>query len=178
MGIGHRLRAAVRHLGKALGSRRGRLTLLALLPMLIIVFVPIMAGWGDSLPNGNFKTGDRREASQLLADLSQDMSALAVAILVGVAIVLRDSAQLKRSRRFSTVAMVTALFAMTSIFSSIRFRFAIAEQMLMAELQFDAIANRLFVQMLALVVALSLLIALAASTYIPGPSRTPPGDAA
>jgi hypothetical protein len=149
-----------------MGQRTTHLVLLGLLPPAIIIFVPLLNGWGDALPPGVMLSGDRREASAMLADLSKDLAALALAVLVGVGILLREGPAGAKSLRFRAAALVALALALISIFASIRFRFAIAEQTLRAELMLDQIIDRLAVQAGSLLAAVSLLLVLTGATLL------------
>jgi hypothetical protein len=166
MQFGDRVAAIARQARQATLSRSAQLMLLGLLPVAIVIFVPALSGWGDAVPAQAVLGGDRHEAAVQLADLSKDMAALALATLAGVAFLLRETRTTMPSRRFRAAALTALTLALISIFASIRFRFAIAEQTMHAELMLDEIVNRLLIQAMSLLFAVSLLLALAGATLL------------
>jgi hypothetical protein len=166
-----RVFAAPRGAWRWLGSRRGRLTLLTLLPVVIVLVIPWLFGWVDPVSGDSTATSStdamRSVSAHELSELSKDLSALAAAILAAVIVVLREAVPEQRTRGFIKGVMATVFFAMISIYSCIRLRFGITRQLWENRLDLSRVDNLFFAQWLTLVIALSVLMLLAASVYIP-----------
>jgi len=167
-----RIAVAARQTREVAMGRSLHLVILAILPLSIVIFIPGFFGWGDALPDGISRGGDRQEAAQMLTDLSKDMAALGLAVLVGVGILLREVQERGASLRFRAASLGALALSLTSIFASIRFRFAIAEQTMRAELMLDTIINRFALQAVALLLSVALLFALTGAALLAKPAAT------
>lgn len=145
---------------------------LSILPLAIVALLPSLVDWGPAVPTVKRLGEEKSVAPEILADLSSDLISISVAIILGMAIVLREW----RGRRFPVhllaVAGTTFACAVGSAYAGFRFRFAIAEQIMAIPLDLEAIGDRLAVQAILLLFAVSGLVhsgllALAESAPIP-----------
>jgi hypothetical protein len=140
-----------------------RVSLVALLPLIIVMIAPIIFGWQGMTPGASASAADIHEAAKLLGDLSMDLASIAIAVLVGLGVLARERAKRALSRRFLLVTIACAFFAILSIYASIRLRFNVAVQVLGMEYYFGKLTEQLMAQAMTMVIALSLLVSIAAS---------------
>lgn len=144
-------------------ARLTRVSLVAVLPLLIVMIAPVIFGWQIITPGASASAADLHEAAKVLGDLSTDLASIAVALLVGLGVLARERAKRALSRRFLLVTIACAFFAILSVYASIRLRFGVAVQMLGMDYYFQKLAEQLVAQAMTLVIALSLLVGIAAS---------------
>lgn len=146
-----------------LDARLTRVSMVAVLPLVIVMIAPVIFGWQSISPGSSASAEDLHEAAKLLGDLSKDLAAIAVAVLVGLGVLARERAKRALSRRFLLVTIACAFFAILSIYASIRLRFNVAVQMLGMDYYFGKLTEQLVAQAMTMVIALSLLVSIAAS---------------
>lgn len=173
MGVMQRVLAAPGGLWRWLGSRRGRLTIVTLVPVIVVVLVPYMLGWTNAVDGTAPMIPDdfRRDAAHELTDLSKDLSAFAAGVLAAIIFILREVTSEQRSRLLIKQVMATVFFTMVSIYSCIRLRYAVTQQLWENRLDLSRLEGLLGSQAVSLTIALSLLMLVAASIYIPRGSQ-------
>lgn len=145
------------------GARLTRVSLVALLPLIIVMVAPAIFGWQIVTRDAAASANDLHEAAKVLGELSTDLASIAVAVLVGVGVLARERAKRTLSNRFLLVTIACAFFAILSVYASIRLRLGVAVQMLSIEFYFNKLVEQLLAQAMALVIALSLLVSIGAS---------------
>jgi hypothetical protein len=169
MGVLRRIVSIPVRVWRWLGSRRGRLILVTLVPLVVVLLIPQMLGWTTIDEVFTVVPPHRLglEAAHELTDLSKDLSALAAGVLAAIVFMLREVTGDQRTRLLIKQVMVTAFFAMVSIYSCIRLRFAVTQQLWKDRLDLSRLEILLGSQTISLLIALSLLMLVAASIYIP-----------
>lgn len=109
----------------------------------------------------------RRAASAELDDISKDLSALATAILAALIFIVRERHGNDRSPRFINGVLAAVILSITSIYFSIRLRFGTALQNWDNAINLPQAEPLALFQILSLIGALSILLLLAASVYLP-----------
>ena len=144
-------------------ARLTRVSLVAVLPLVIVLIAPAIFGWQSISPGASASAADLHEAAKVLGELSKDLASIAIAVLVGLGVLARERAKRALSRRFLLVTIACAFFAILSIYASIRLRFNVAVQVLGMEYFFGELTKQLVAQAMTMVIALSLLVSIAAS---------------
>ena len=142
----------------AFDSRSGLMIGAALVPILIVLVLPIAARWGDVVPLVSELEQEQSVAPEILSDLSSDMTSIALAIIVGAAVLLREWRNRRAPKRMWIACILVIMFAAASCYAGIRFRFAVAEQILFIRLNLDLISDRLTAQGAFLLIAFSPLV--------------------
>lgn len=141
------------------------------LPVTIILLLPLIAGWDDIVP-AIFEAGqgDGSAAPEIVAELSSDLNAIAIATIVGAAVLLREWRSKTVPTRLWIVTTTIVSTAIASCYAGVRFRFAVAEQIVLVPLDLPLIADRLATQGVLLLASVSALIYMALFTLIGRPS--------
>jgi hypothetical protein len=146
------------------------LALVALLPIAVILFVSKVV---ELVPVFVEAPGPPHDgaAKDIAADLSAELSQIALLVIGGCAILFREQRSREISRGFLVYSIMVFSAAVASCFAGFRYRFALAQQLAYARFDFDAISNRLAWQIWLLVLALSAFMVLAVLAYIPAATR-------
>lgn len=141
------------------------LILAAALPILVVLFVNYVVELVPAFVNA--PEVHNPEAREIAAGLSADLNQIALLVIGGCAILIRERKGVKASRGFLTYAMLVFSAAVASCFAGFRYRSAMAQQIAYGQFDYDRIANRLAWQMWLLVLALSAFMVLAVIAYFP-----------
>lgn len=165
---------------RLLGARQKSLVFGAsALPVIIILALPLVAGWGDVVP----KVYEPRqevgsEAAEIVADLSSDLNAMAIATIAAAAVLLREwRSRAVPAKLWATVTLIVSA-AIASCYAGVRFRFAVAQQIVDIPLELNLIADRLTTQGVLLLGAVAGLVYLALLTLVGPSSQSKEGFAA
>lgn len=157
--------------------RYGLMIACSLLPIFIVLILPVIAQWQDAVPLLAGPGHEESVAPEILAELSSDMTSIAIAVIIGAAVLLREWRDRYASKQLWIVTTAAVSFAAASCYAGVRFRFAIAEQILITPLDLDVIGDRLAAQGALLLAAFSGLIYMALLSFLrpaPAPSSPPP----
>lgn len=138
----------------------------AALPMVTVAaaqFVP----FGNALPDAFIPQGASEAAAEVLGNLALSLSSLAVAMLVGSAVVTREVASQPRAPWRTIVLTLQVATVVVAVYCGYRFQLAMAEQLASYRLELDRIADRLEVQASAVLVGASCLMCLAVDRVMP-----------
>ena len=143
-----------------------------MLPIVVVLLMPGLAGWGPAIHLPVEPAKETSLAPEILAELSSDMNAIALAVIVGASVLLRERRGSSLSRDFWAGALLVVVTAVASCYAGFRFRFAVAEQILIVPLDLDMIGDRLAAQGALLLISISGLFYLALLTFAVGSGRT------
>lgn len=141
------------------------------LPVILVLLLPVLAGWGEVLPIVVEAADETSLAPEVLAELSSDMNAIAIGVIVAAAVLLREWRERRPPKRLWAAALIVFYTAVASCYAGVRFRFAIAEQILSVRLDLETIGDRLATQGLLLLASVSLLIYMALLSFLGEPSQ-------
>ncbi len=157
-------------------ARLGSLGLVAFAtgaPVLAVTIIPWLARWTEVLdPVLRGEPNDERTLAaytDVLAGISSDLGTMAVAVIAGTAAIAGTGSPKWMTWRHLVVATCAVLLAIASYYAGIRFRFAIAEQIIASTLDFDRITDRLATQGFSLIIAVSMLLNLAVRRFVSSP---------
>ena len=137
---------------------------------MVIALLPTFSGWSSAVPELAAVQPEQSTAPAILADLSSDLNAIAVAIIVGSAIVMREWGGM-RSRSFWISSVLVVSAAIASCYAGFRFRFALAEQISIFPMELSLIGDRLATQGLLLLGAVCGLLYMALRGILDGDPR-------
>ena len=165
-------RVSKRNTSSRTGGRRNAALIIfaTLAPILAVTVIPLVARWKDVLdPILRGEPTDERIMSaytDVLLGISSDLGSLAIAVIAGTAAIAGAGSHKWMARRHAVVATCSILLSIGSYYAGIRFRFAVAEQIMASAFDFDKIADRMATQGFCLIVAISLLLNLAVSRFL------------
>lgn len=137
-------------------------------------FVP----FGAALPEAFIPQVASEAAAEVLANLALSLSSLAVAMLVGSAVVARDHAAQRPAHWRTVVLTLQVATVVVAVYCGYRFQLAMAEQLASYRLDLDRISDRLEIQASAVLAGASCLMCLAVDRVMPaaasGPGPVPP----
>lgn len=154
---------------------------LSFVPLLLVISLPSLLGWGNvvELPAPVFE--ETSVAPELLDNLASDLIGMAIAILAGCIFLIRDWRDERIPADLVVIASLAMICAVASVYSGYRFRFALAEQIVISPLNLDLIGDRLAAQGLFLILAVCGLLYLTLSSLVRagdmmGPKKKEDGD--
>ncbi|MXO58560.1 hypothetical protein GRI89_03260 [Altererythrobacter salegens] len=124
--------------------------------LVFIPLVPLLLGWASAVDPAEFRP-HQSDAANILADLSSEMNALAVGMIVSLFLLVREWPG-KMPFSVWTALGLGVLAGLTSSYSGLNYRFAMAEQLLNSDLAFEFIGNRLGLQGTALLFCLAVVV--------------------
>jgi hypothetical protein len=117
--------------------------------------------------------GDPSAVTELLGNLSLSLSSIALACVIGAAVILKERSAGKK--RFYPVAfsIVTVGACLVAVYAGFRFQIALAEQISLYQLNMELIQDRLETQAAAALAGASSTIALAVESFVlpPAPAQ-------
>lgn len=162
-------------------SRRTRRALVviaaAALPTATVLAAQVFLPFRHALPDAFSPQGSSDAAAQVLANLALSLSSLAIAMLVGAAVVAREHATQSFARWRTIVLTVQVTAAVVAVYCGYRFQLSVAEQLGSYRLDLDRIADRLEAQASAVLVGASCLLCLAVDRVIPASTGGAPAAA-
>jgi hypothetical protein len=133
--------------------------LAAATPILVVGALPGLANWPPLIPPDAPTNLPSGEAGPLLAGLATQLGSLALAVILAVAVLIRDADT--RSRSQIVLACLCVVLACASIFAGVQFQLGMAEQLAIWHLDLPRVLPRLNLQAWLLVTAVSCLFVMA-----------------
>lgn len=135
-------------------------------PVGFVWTMPLWLKWQAVLPPVFEPSGDPTAVVELLGNLSLSLSSIAIASVVGAAVILKDRGAAQARFYPIILSAIAVAMCLLAVFAGFRFQLALAEQISLYRLDMERIQDRLECQAVATLLCSSSIITLAVDSFI------------